>query len=630
MSRTPKTIAILTHRVSSQFALWGQTFRLLWTAAPRYTTAWTVALVVQGVLPAALVYLTKLVVDSVIVAMNAGGKWEQLRPALFLVALMAGVMLISEVLQSAIEWIRVAQADLIQDHIKGLVHKKSAAVDMILYDSPEYHDRLEQVSTDAAGRPLAFLESTGSLLQHGITLLVMGAILLRYSVLLPLILLISTLPALAVVLRSDRRYHEWWKRTTADRRWAQYYDSMLTHKVAAAEMRLFGLSRPFHSAYRQLRAKLRAERLSQLRKQGLGKLGAAVIALLVSGATMAWMGWRAVNGVFTLGDLALFYQALNRGQGLMRSLLGSVGQIYKNSLFLEALFEFLNLKSTIQDPTEPVTVPQRIRYGIDFRNITFRYPGTQQAILQNFSLFIPAGRIVVLVGENGAGKTTLLKLLCRLYDPEAGAIELDGVDIRNFRVEDLWRLITITFQMPLNYHALVGDSIAMGDLEANPTRVDVETAAKNAGAHDFIERLPLGYDTLLGKVHADGMELSSGQWQRLAMARAYLRKAPLILLDEPTSFMDSWSEADWFNRLRRLSENRTALVVTHRFTIAMRADVIHVMDHGKIVESGGHSDLIECEGLYAQSWMTQMQPNARPRATVLADDLSLENMPAGV
>jgi ATP-binding cassette subfamily B protein len=216
----------------------------------------------------------------------------------------------------------------------------------------------------------------------------------------------------------------------------------------------------------------------------------------------------------------------------------------------------------------------------------------------------------MMVGENGAGKTTLVKLLCRFYDPDSGSIELDGIDIRKFSVKDLRRLITITFQRGLNYHAKVGESIAMGDLASDPSISEIEEAARNAGAHEFITHLPQGYETLLGKVHANGMELSGGQWQRIAMARAYLRKSPIMLLDEPTSFLDSWSEADWFQRLRRLAKGRTALVITHRFTIAMRADIIHVMHDGQIVESGSHDKLVEQDGWYAKSWRLQMQASA--------------------
>jgi ATP-binding cassette subfamily B protein len=486
---------------------------------------------------------------------------------------------------------------------------------MVLYDSPEYHDRLEQASSEGASRPLAFLESTGALLQNSVTLLAMGAILLRYSFWLPLMLLLSTLPALLAVLFFDRRYHAWWQKTTADRRWAAYYDIMQVRKYAAAEMRIFNLSRRFQGTYSRLIRRLRSERLRQLRKQSVAKLAANVIAFIVSGCAMAWVGWRALSGSFTFGDLALFYQALQRGQGLLRSLLNSVGQIYKSSLFLGSLFEFLNLKSSVRDPESPLPMPHALESGIGFNNVTFRYPGNVAPTLQNFSLWIPAGKIVAIVGENGAGKTTLFKLLCRFYDPESGNIELDGIDIRRFAVKDLWRFVTITFQRPLNYHALVRECIEMGDWASNPTGAEIEVAARNAGAHDFITRLPDGYDSLLGKGYADGLELSGGQWQRLALARAYLRQAPLILLDEPTSSMDSWSEVDWFERFRKLTEGRTAIVITHRFTIGMRADIIHVMREGQVVETGSHEELVARAGLYSQSWRAQVQATtANPRA----------------
>jgi ATP-binding cassette subfamily B protein len=311
-------------------------------------------------------------------------------------------------------------------------------------------------------------------------------------------------------------------------------------------------------------------------------------------------------GALTLGDLALFYQAFSRGQGLMRTLLSSLGQMIKNSLFVEVLFEFLDLKSGIPIVASPFTPPVRLREGIRFRNVSFRYPGTERYVFRDFSMFIPADKAVAVVGENGSGKTTLIKLICRFYDPESGTIEFDGVDIRNFVLEDLLRLITITFQIPLNYHATVRESIGMGDLDRPVDTGEIEKAAKGAGAHDFISRLPNGYDTLLGRVNVDGAELSGGEWQRLALARAYFRKAPIVLLDEPTSFMDSWAESDWFQRFRELTKNRTAVVITHRFTIAMRADIIFVMDKGETIEAGTHRQLLDLDGFYARSWKEQM------------------------
>jgi ATP-binding cassette subfamily B protein len=525
---------------------------------------------------------------------------------------MAGVLLLTELLRSAIEWIRTAQSELVQDHISALIHEKSVAVDLAFYESSEYYDHLNRARSDASSRSLTLLENSGSLLQNSITLVAMAAVLIPYGIWIPAILLISTLPALYVVLRLNRRYHQWWQQTTTDRRWLQYYEMLLTHSAVAAELRLFNLGPHFRSAYQVLRRRLRTERLKLIKDQSLGRLGAGAVALLISGTAMVWMVRQVLLGLMTLGDLALFYQAFNQSQNLMRSLLGNLGQIYTNSLFLSNLFEFLRLKPQILDPDKPLPVPLPLKKGIYFQQVSFRYPGSKRAALHDFNLTIPAGQVVAIVGDNGAGKSTLIKLLCRFYDPEAGRIELDGIDIRDISIAELRSLITVLFQSPIPYHTSAAQNIALGDLAAAPSTVEIEAAATGAGAHELIARLPQGYDTLLGKWFANGAELSGGEWQRVALARAFLRRAQIIVLDEPTSAMDSWAEADWLERFRTLANGRTAIVITHRFTLAMRADMIHVMRDGQIVESGSHDQLLAQGGLYAQSWAAQMQVSRNP------------------
>jgi ATP-binding cassette subfamily B protein len=569
-------------------------------------------LTIQGVLPVATVYLTKLLVDSLVAARDTGGAREQVNKALIFLIMMAVVMLLSDVLQTVIDWVRTAQSEMVQDHIKSLVHQQSTTLDMSFYEMPEYFDLLEQARGEASSRPIALLEGCGSLVQNAITLVAMGIVLMSYSLWLPFILFISTIPAFYVVLRFDRQYHKWWQRMTVDRRWSQYFDTVLTHPDSAAEVRLFGLASYFIPAYQRLRHHLVVQRLKQLRKLTISKSGAGVAALLVSGATIVWMAWRALHGFATLGDLALFYQAFNRGQGLMRSLLGSVGQLITNSLYLGNLFTFLELKPRIVSPAEPKPTPPMLKKGIEFCSVTFSYPGSQRPVLKDFSFFFPADKIVAIVGVNGAGKSTLLKLLCRFYDPQSGHIEMDGTDIREFSIEELWRMLTVLFQFPVQYHATARQNIALGDLETAAKNGAVETAAQRSGAHEMIAHLRDGYDSILGKWFINGAELSGGEWQRVALARAYIRQSQIIVLDEPTSFMDSWAEADWFNRFRDLAHKRTGIIITHRFTIAMRADIIHVMHEGQIVESGSHHALIARGGLYAKSWKTQMQTAESP------------------
>jgi ATP-binding cassette, subfamily B, bacterial len=606
-------------------------FRLIWTAAGKWMVAWSVLLVVQGLLPVGLVYLTKPLVNGMQGALGQGTSWTAVRPVLVIAVAIGGIMLLSELLKVCLEWIGTAQSELVQDHIADLVHAKSASVDLSFYETPEFYDHLYRARGDASNRPLALLQSTGSLVQNAVTLVAMAAVLIPYGAWLPPALLVSTLPAFYVVLRTSRRYHDWWKTSTPERRRGQYLGVILTEAWYAGEVRLFALADYFRGAYRDLRRRLRVERLALLRDQSLARLGAEVVALLVSAATIGWMIWRALLGRATLGDIALFYQAFQRGQGLMRALLTNVGEIYTNSLFLTNLFEFLDLDTRIVDSPNPRPLPSRLIRGIRFRDVTFRYPGAGRPALQAFNLTVPAGQTVAIVGANGAGKTTLLKLLCRFYDPEAGQVELDGVDIRAVSLAELRRMVTVMFQLPVAYQGTARENIAMGSRggETVPDLARIETAAREAGAHATIAALPQGYDTMLGKWFADGTELSAGEWQRVAMARAYLRQAQIIVLDEPTSFMDSWAEAEWYERFHALARDRTGIIITHRLTIARRADVIHVMQRGQIVESGSHRDLLAQGGLYAQSWRTQTESTADSAALATPEPDFLPRNPEG-
>ena len=582
---------------------------LVWESARRWTIAWAVLLLLQGVLPVATVYLTKAVVDSLVGALGGGPDWAAIRPTLVLVALMAAVLLLSEILRSLTTWVRTAQSELVQDHISGLIHEKAVTLDLAFYETPEYYDQMHRARVDAMGRPVALLESAGSLVQNSITLVAMAAVLIPYGLWIPALLMVSTLPALYVVVRYTVRFHRWRIRTTTAVRRTRYYDWILTLRDAAAELRLFALGDHFRTSFQQLRQTLRTERVDLARDQALAELAAGGVGLLAMGAAMGWMSWQAVQGIVTLGDVALFYQAFSQGQRMMRTLLNSIGEMYRNVLFLENLFEFLALEPQITDPPRPVSPAHPPPHELRLEDVTFRYPGSERPALNSFNLDIPAGKIVALVGANGAGKSTLVKLICRFYDPEAGRVTLDGNDLRTLPLDWLYRQITVLFQEPVHFHTTAARNIATGDLSASPEMPEIEAAAQAAGADDPIRRLPRGYETVLGKWFG-GAELSVGEWQRLALARAFLRKAAIVILDEPTSAMDSWAEADWLTRFRELVAGRTAIIITHRFTTAMHADIIHVMDSGHILESGNHEGLLAQGGRYAQSWRVQMEGGA--------------------
>jgi len=572
-------------------------------------------LLLQGLAPVAVVYLTKPLVDSLAAAVRAQGAWESASPAIGWAVAMAAAIVLGEGLRAAAEWAATVQAKRVEDRVSALIHAQSTRVDLAFYEWPDYHDHLHRARYEARHRPVALLASCGALIQNGITLAAMAAVLLTFGWWVSAALLLSAVPALLVVVRFAVRQHQWRSRATADERRATYQDWLMTSGEAAAELRLFGLQVPLRAAYNALRARLRGEELELAAAQMRAELGATAFALLLAGGCLAWVLWQAIVGAVGPGDAALFYVAFGQGQRLMRSLLSGVGRIYHNMLFLGDLFAFLDLGSRVVDPVEPLPPPEPAagKRGLDVRleNVTFRYPGAAGTAMQGFDLALRPGEIAAIVGANGAGKSTLVKLLCRFYDPDAGRVLFGGVDARRLATADLRALSTVLFQEPMRYDATVAENIAVGVPDAQAS--DIKAAARAAGADELIARLPQGYETLLGRWFEGGVELSVGEWQRLALARAFFRPAPVILLDEPTSAMDSWAEADWLRRFRSLAAGRTAIVVTHRFTTAMQADVIHVMDRGRVVESGSHAELLARHGAYARSWNAQM--NAKAGAT---------------
>jgi len=590
-------------KFAAQFPYLTHALRLVWSAAPGHAAWWGTLLVLQGLLPIAIVYLTRSLVNAVVAAIRGSA---DPRPALLLMAGMAGLLLLSEAARAAAGWVRTAQADLVQDYVSGLIHRKSVSVDLAFYDMAEFYDHLHRARSEAGYRPVVLLENVGAIVQNGITLLSMVAILIPFGAWLPLALLASTLPALYVVLRHALDQHYWRQRTTADERRTWYFDWLLTAGETAAEIRLFGLGDRFQAAFQGLRARLRGERLHLAKRQALSELAAGLFALLATGAALGWMGWLAMQGKVTLGDLAMFYQAVQQGMRLSRSVLDSVGQLYANTLFLGNLFEFLALEPRIRSGGE---VPAKA--GIRFRGVTFRYPGTDRLALDGLDLELAAGTFTAIVGANGAGKSTLVKLLCRLYDPDQGSVELNGVDLRALDLESLRKSITVLFQQPVQYNATAAENIELGDIARAPGPAAVQAAAKAAGADEIVQCLPDGYKQLLGRRFENGTELSTGEWQRIALARAFLRQAPIIVLDEPTSAMDPWAESDWLRRFRVLAEGRTAVLITHRFTTAMAADTIFVMSGGKVSEHGSHAELLAAGGAYARWWNEQIGEKGR-------------------
>jgi ATP-binding cassette subfamily B protein len=574
-------------------------------AAGRWTLWWVILLIIQSALPVAVVLLTRRLVDAVVTASGSASGWAALRTPGILAAAMAGLLLASEVARALSQWVRTAQAELVGDHIRELIQERAAAVDMAFYDSPEYFDTLHRARFDAQARPAALVESLGTLLQGILTLGAMGAVLAAYAWWLPLVLLLSTVPAFAVVLRYIVRRHEWTVRTTMDQRRSTYFEYLQSTRETFAEIRLYDLAPHFRTLFTDLRSRLRSERIELARSEAWARVGAGLAGLVLLGTSLVWMLADAISGAITLGQLAMYGQAFFQGQKLLHSTLNNVGQIYSNLLFLGNLFEFLELAPTVTDPPQPSAFPSPLTRGISFTDISFTYPTADRPALESFSLKVQAGSTVALLGQNGAGKSTLFKLFLRFYDPECGAVEIDGINIRDMAQTDLRSHIAVLFQVPLEFSSTVAENIAYGDLQAGRDQGRIIQALDSAGAHSIVDRLPEGTETMLGPWFG-GTELSLGEWQRIALSRAFLRDAEIILLDEPTSAMDSWAEAEWLAALKSHLANRTTIVITHRLSTARHADIIHVLDAGQITESGSHDQLLELGGSYATAWQFQI------------------------
>lgn len=590
----------IARKAARRFPLLPRTVALVWSAAPGWNLAWLLLLSVQSMIPVGQVHLTRVLVNGLAAAIGKGLTWDNARAPLFAAGLMGGLFVLGQGLQSLAGWVSVVQSETVRDKLSLRLHDQSIAIDYRHFDDPDFYDRLYRARAGGAELPLAQVANLGSLFQSALTLIAMAAVLLRYGLWVPVALLIGTIPTLFITMHNSRRLYRWARESTPRQRRIWYYDWLLTARENAAELRHFGLGEFWKSAYQAERGKLRAERIAIVRRQAAGQFAAGVTGLLAAGGALLWTGSRVLLGALTLGDIALFAQAFNQGQSLMRSLLQNAGQTYTNLLYLGDFFDFLDLEPTARAESGAVPPSDALPVSLRLENVWFTYPGSQEPTIKDLSLSLEGGMVTAVVGDNGAGKSTLVKLITRLHDPQQGRILWNGRDVRDFSPDDLRRRITVLLQVPMQYQETVTMNVRLGNLDADEPRV--RGAAESSGAARFVEHLPRRYDTLLGRWFEDGVDLSTGEWQQLALARAFARPASLYLLDEPTSALDAWAEADWYARLERARAGRTTLVITHRLTTAQQADVICVMVGGRIVESGNHKELMIAGGRYAEAW----------------------------
>ncbi|MBD0387783.1 MAG: ABC transporter ATP-binding protein [Nostoc sp. C3-bin3] len=592
------------------------TIKLVWQAAGFWLIVWVILLIFQGIVPAIEINLVKTAINSFVSVVSANSintsiYSPHLKTAFTQIGVLVGLMLSTGAIASFQYWVRSQISELTQDYVSSVIHRQAISLDLAFFESPDYYNHLHRACGEGKNQPVLLWENLGELAVSTLTLLSVAVVLLPLGIWLPLGLLLSSFPPFFAMYKSNQMENQWRLQNTMTQRYLDYYEQILTESEFAAEVRLFGLGDRFHNAYQNLRHQLRIEKMRLMRSRSLIQFLASCLSLIILGISLVWIVSQMARGQLSLGDLALLLQSLWLVQGLVQMLLRSCSKTYQNLLLLKDLFAFIQLQpSLINSSPKNKEITKTFTKRICFQAVSFAYPDSQHLALDNFNLTIPVGQIVAIVGENGAGKSTLTKLLCRFYDPIDGKITIDGEDIRNTPVAQLRQLFSVMFQSPARYHDTVINNMMVGVSSINPPTTDITTKIKNitqaTGADTTITQLPAGYDTLLGK-RFGGTELSGGQWQRLALGRTWLRSAPIVILDEPTSAMDTWAETNWLKSLRNLAQGKTVIIITHRLMTAQYADMIHVIAEGKVLESGTHQQLLAKGGNYAQSWQLQVE-----------------------
>ncbi|MGD1855044.1 MAG: ABC transporter ATP-binding protein [Leptolyngbyaceae cyanobacterium] len=579
--------------------------RLVWRSSPGWTMAKLSLLVIQGLYPLIQIYLIKLLVDAVTAQPELAASPQLLSESRPLLIGLAVILLTGMIANALSELVTSSQAQKVSDYMRSILHAKSVEIDLSYYENPRYHDTLQRAQKEATYRPNQILKRLALVVQNGILLVAMLGLLLTLHWGITIVLLVAIIPTVLVRVYYTRKFYTWQRTWTPVERKSTYLAWVLTGEQFAKEIRLFGLGELFSQRFDGLRSQIYSAKLKFMTGRSLSFLAANIVAGLMVGAIYGFIFYQALQGVLKLGDLVLYHQALQRGQSGLKSFIAGLSGLHEDNLFLANLYEFLDLQPQVVTPAQPKVCPPQNAKGITFEQVSFQYEGTTRQALKDLSFHVKPGETVALVGENGSGKTTLIKLLCRLYDPTEGRITFNGIDLRDLDITQLRQQISVIFQDYAKYHLSAQDNIWLGNVQLPPEDERIFKAAQHAGAHEVITQLPAGYDTMLGKLFNGGEELSIGQWQKVALARAFLRESQVIVLDEPTSAMDPKAEYELFKKFRELIQDQSAILITHRLSTVKMADRIYVMDKGQIVENGTHRELMDRQGTYAHLFEIQ-------------------------
>ncbi|MHC4645396.1 MAG: ABC transporter ATP-binding protein [Planctomycetota bacterium] len=598
----------LSRRLCEIFGVYRQTprvIKLVWDSSPVLTIILPVTTIITGPLPVVRLYCWKKVIDGVALCLQRDMTSGQHMILVFL-SLNVGLSFLLTGLSSLNRFLERILTLRLTRHVQSLIIGRANVLDMAFFETPAFYDKLERAQQESGYRPYTILSAfiTGG--RQLITFCSYLVTLFTLSSWIGPCLLLVTAPGLLLQIKFGRLAWTIGRKRTPEERRMRYYERLMTSRYEVKEMRLFQLTPYLTQRWLEIFQQIYRQTFRLRAKQNLAEFGSLVLQTIATTGFYIFAIWRTVSDShITIGSLLMYTQAMESSIGSMTAIFHAVGSLYENNLYLSNLFEFLAQSPRIRAPAKPVPVPHRIRDAIRFESVSFRYPDSNRWVLKNICLEIRANERVALVGENGSGKTTLIKLLARLYDPQEGRITIDRTDLRQFDPAEWQRQIGVIFQDFTRFCVTARENVGFGRLEYLNNMLRIRAAAEASGATAFIEDFKDGWNTLLGRLFEDGQELSVGEWQNVALARAFLRDSQILILDEPTASLDAKREYEIFKRFSQCTQDKTTVLISHRFSTVKMADRILVIEDGCLVESGTHQELISLGNKYAELFNRQ-------------------------